>query len=88
MHLDCPDLDMTEVEKNRLICTDIINLENKTTQNSPTTSFGRKMAPYKTFFTRIKGWIHHQALLYGHASILSVAGCDWTTVNFFASVKD
>ena len=47
-NLDCPHLDMTEVEKDRLIWADVINLENKITQNSPTTSRGRKMALYKT----------------------------------------
>ena len=29
--LDCPHLNMTKVEKNRVIRTDIINLENKIT---------------------------------------------------------
>ena len=29
--LDCPHLNMTEVEKTRVIQTDIINLENKAT---------------------------------------------------------
>ena len=62
----------------------IINLDIGRTLISPTTS----LIGESTLFTHIREWIHHQALLYGHAAILLVVGCDWTTVNFFVSVKD
>ena len=48
--LDCPHLNMTKVEKNRVIRTDIINLENKITWISPKIPLGTKMAHYKTHF--------------------------------------
>ena len=41
---------MTKVEKNRVIQTDIINLENKITWISPEIPLGTKMAHYKTHF--------------------------------------
>ena len=47
--LDSPHLYMTRVEKNRVIRTDIINLENKT-WISPKISLGMKMAHYKIHF--------------------------------------
>ena len=64
-NLNFPHLNMTKVEKNRVIQTDIINLENKITWISPKIPLGTKMAHYKTLFTHIGGWIHHQATLYG-----------------------
>ena len=48
--LDFPLLNMTKVEKNRVIRTDIINLENKITWISPKIPLGTKMAHYKTHF--------------------------------------
>ena len=48
--LDGPHLNMTKVEKNRVIRTDIINLENKITWISPKIPLGTKMAHYKTHF--------------------------------------
>ena len=41
---------MTKVEKNRVIRSDIINLENKITWISPKIPLGTKMAHYKTHF--------------------------------------
>ena len=41
---------MTKVAKNRLIQSDIINLENKITWISPKIQLGTKMARYKTHF--------------------------------------
>ena len=64
---------MTKVEKNRVIQTDIINLENKITWINPKISLGSKMAHYKTLSTHIGGWIHHQATLYGHAFVICAA---------------
>ena len=59
--LNCPHLNMNKVEKNRVI--------------SPT-SLRKKMACYKTICTHIEGWIHHQDLLYGHASIPCIVQCE------------
>ena len=80
--LDCPHLNM--MEKNRVIQTDTINLESKITLISPKISLGTKMAHYKT---HIRGWIHHQAILYGHTSILFTMQCDWAAINFITSIK-
>ena len=55
-NLNCPHLDITKVEKNRVIRTNIINLENKITWISPKISLRTKMAHYKTHFTHIGGW--------------------------------
>ena len=41
---------MTKEEKDRVIQTDIINLENKITWINPKISLGTKMAHYKTHF--------------------------------------
>ena len=38
--------------------------------------------------THIGGWIHHQALLYGHKSILCVVQCDREIAKFCPSVRD
>ena len=35
-----------------------------------------------TLFTHIGGWIHHQATLYGHTSILCAVQCDRAAANF------
>ena len=86
--LDCPRLNVTKMEKNKVIRTDNINVENKIAWISPTTSLGRKVALYKTLFTCIGGLIHHKALLYGDTSILYVAQCDRTAVYFITSVRD
>ena len=86
--LDCPHQNMTKVEKNWVIRTDIINLENKIKWISSTSSLFKMMAHYKTRFTHIGGWVHHQNLLYGHTSILCAAQCDRAAVNFFTSVID
>ena len=87
-NLDCPHLHITKMEKNRVIWTDIINLENKIAWIIPKMSLDRKMAHYKTLFTHIRGWIHHQANLYGHTYILCAAKCYRAAGNFFSSVRD
>ena len=48
--LDSPHLNMTKVEKNRVIQTNIINFKNKITWISPKISLGRKMAHYRGHF--------------------------------------
>ena len=45
--LGCPHLNMTKMEKNRMIQTNIIKLENKITWISPKISLGRKMTHNK-----------------------------------------
>ena len=45
--LDCTHSNRTKVEKNRVIQTNIIKLDNGRTWISYTTSLGRKMAHYK-----------------------------------------
>ena len=45
--LACPHLDMTKAEKNRVIRTDIIKLDNGRTWITPTTSLVKKMAHHK-----------------------------------------
>ena len=62
--LDCPYVNMSKVEKNRVIQIDIMNLENHIAWISPTPSLGRKMTHYKTLFTHIREWIPYHALLY------------------------
>ena len=48
--LVCPHLNMTKMEKHRVIRTDIINLENKITWISPKTSLHTKMVHDKIHF--------------------------------------
>ena len=74
--LDCPHLNMTKVEKNRVIRTDIINLENKITWISPKISLGTKMANYKTHVLHIRRLIHHQTNIYGHTLFYVLHSCD------------
>ena len=95
MHYPCsniawtPHLNITKVEKNRVIWTDIINLEIKITWISTKISLGMKMAPYTTqFLHHIGGWIHHQTILYGHTSILCTTRCDRAAANFITSIRD
>ena len=49
--LDCTHSNRTKVEKNRVIQTNIIKLDNGRTWISYTTSLGRKMAHYKAHFS-------------------------------------
>ena len=71
---------MTKVEKNRVIRTNIINLENKITLISPKISLDRKMAHYKTHFPHIRGWIHHMAMHLPYA-LHSVIGQQQTSTH-------
>ena len=40
-----------------------------------------------TLFTHVGGWIHHQATLYGHASILCVVYCDRVVAKLITSYR-
>ena len=51
-----------------MIGTNTINLENKRTWISPTTSVDRKMAHYKILFTQYDGFIMRPSFLYIHLS--------------------
>ena len=82
--LDCPHLNMTKMESNRLIQTDIIKLDNRRTWIDFTISLARKMAHYK----HIRKWILHQALLYAYTYIACTARCDRVVVDIFTSVRD
>ena len=84
---------MTKVEKNRVIQTDIINLENKITWiRTDIINLENKItwiSPLQdTLLTHIGGWIHDQATLYGHTSILCAVQCDRAAANFITSVRD
>ena len=87
--LDCPHLNMTKVEKNRVIWTDIINLENKITSISPKISLNMKMAHYKTHIlhTSEDGFIIRPPYMDIHLSyaVRSVIG---QLRNFITSVTD
>ncbi len=68
--LDCPHLNMTKTEKNRVIRADIIKLNNERTWTSPTTPLGRKMAQYKALFLHISqdGFILRPSYMDTHLS--------------------
>ena len=73
--LDCPHLNMTKVEKIRVIRTDLINLENKITWISPKISLGRKMAHYKTYFSHTPEDVSSSGHLLW-TPIICIAQCD------------
>ena len=51
--LDFLHLEMTMMEKNRIIQTDAIKLDNKRKWNNAIMSLGRKMAHYRAFFLHL-----------------------------------
>ena len=77
--LDCPHLNMTRVKKNRVIRTDIVNMDK------PQKITWYEDGPLQdTFYTQRS----HQATLYENTSILCAALCDREDTNFITSVTD
>ena len=68
-NLDCPHLNMTEMEKIRLIWTDIIKLDNGRTSISRITCLDGKIAHFKVLFSHIVGLIYYWSFLYGYTSM-------------------
>ena len=82
-NLDCPHLNMTEMEKIRLIWTDIIKLDVKEHVLVPQCLLVKKVV----HVTHISGRIYLLAFLYGYTCISCILYCDRAAQCLFTLVR-